>query len=241
METRGRIWWGGALCLAAVLAAVWSLPHADVHGQDKKPARKTARGGKKSAANTKGLDAKADQLQSSFTREAEELAGQYFDAGQLDKAKSLLEAVLAVNPEAPNIQQKLDKVKEGILNSNDLEVDVSPSQGWKPSGAMVTEKMPLRIKAEGTYRFEASMSGVSAAGFTEKDPAEDLITGIPCGALMGIVIAEGKQTKPFLIGESLEFTPKESGLLLLRINTPPGNKSSGKIRVSLSGNVEPAK
>ena len=59
--------------------------------------------------------------------------------------------------------------------------------------------------------------------------------------LMGIIAAEGKQTRPFLIGEALEYTPKEDGMLLLRINAPPGNKSSGKIRVSISGNVELAK
>ena len=32
---------------------------------------------------------------------------------------------------------------------------------------------------------------------------------------MGIILAEGKETKPFLIGESLEYTPKEDGMLLL--------------------------
>jgi hypothetical protein len=241
MRNSDRLWVGSVVCLTALLAAVWVASVPVVHGQEKKAGKKSSKGGRKPAANTKGLDAKADQLQTSFTKEAEDLAGQYYDAGHLDKAKSLLEAVLVINPEAPNVQQKLDKVKEGILNSNDIELDVNPSQTWKPSGAMVTDKRPFRIKAEGTYRFEASVSGITAAGFPDKDPAEDMVAGIPCGALMGIIAAEGKQTRPFLIGELLEYTPKEDGMLLLRINTPPGNKSSGKIRVSISGNVELAK
>ncbi|MGE5195044.1 MAG: hypothetical protein ACM3U2_21330 [Deltaproteobacteria bacterium] len=240
MRNFSTAWVGITVCLAALLAAVWVAPVPAVHGQDKsKLAKKSAKGGRgKPVANTKSLDVKADQIQTSFTKEAEELAGQYYDAGHLDKAKSLLQAVLAVNPDAPNIRKKLELVNEGLLNSNDVEVEISPSQLWKPSGAVVLPKGALRIRAEGTYRFEASASGVSAAGFPDKDPSEDMVSSVPCGALMGIIIADGKAGKPFLIGDSVEFTPKESGMLLLRLNTPPGNKCSGKIKVTISGSVQ---
>ncbi len=233
-------WAGITVSLAALLAMVWVAPVPTVQGQDKsKTTKKSGKGGRgKPLANTKSLDLKADQIQASFTKEAEDLASQYYDAGHLDKAKALLQAVLAVNPEAPNIQKKLELVNEGLLNSNDIEVDISPAQLWKPAGAIVIPKGALRIKAEGTYRFEAGASGVTAAGFAEKDPGEDMISGIPCGALMGVIIADGKPGKPFYIGESLDFTPKEGGVLLLRINTPPGNKCTGKLKVTISGSVE---
>ncbi len=233
-------WTAITVSLAALLAAVWVAPVPIVHGQDKsKTVKKSAKAGRgKPLANTKSLDVKADQIQTSFTREAEDLAGQYYDAGHLDKAKALLQAILAVNPEAPNVQKKLELVNEGLLNSNDIEVEISPAQAWKPAGATVLAKGPLRIKAEGTYRFEAGASGISAAGFPERDPGEDMVSGIPCGALMGIIIAEGKAGKPFLIGESLDFTPKEAGVLLLRVNTPPGNKCTGKLKVTISGSVQ---
>src|SRR5262245_39376356 len=206
-----RFWAGTALCLAVLMTAARVGQSSVVHGQDKsKAAKKSAKGGRaKPLANTKSLDVKADQIQSSFAKEAEDLAGQYFDAGHFEKAKLLLESVLAVNPEAPNVRSKLDKVNERILESNDIEVEVSPTQTWKPSGVMFVEKRPVRIKAEGTYRFEASVSGISAAGFTEKDTAQDMVTGIPCGALMGVILSEGKAGKPFFIGESLDLTPKE--------------------------------
>ena len=61
---------------------------------------------------------------------------------------------------------------------------------------------------------------------------------LACGALMGIIISDGKAGKPFLIGESLDFNPKESGVLLLRVNAPPGNKCSGKLKVAISGSVQ---
>jgi hypothetical protein len=231
----------GTICLAAIVAAAWSRQPPALHAQDKsKTAKKPSKPVRtKPLANTKGLDMQAEKIQSSFARDAEELAGQYIDAGHLDKAKALLESALAVNPDSPNIQKKLDQVKEGILNSNDYEVDVSPAQGWKPSGAVVVENRPLRIRAEGTYRFELATGGVTASGFPEKDPENDVIAGIPVGALMGTIIdSQGKSNKPFLIGESVEFTPKSGGMLLLRVNVPAGNKNSGKIKVIISGYIQ---
>jgi hypothetical protein len=232
----------GAVCLAAFLAALWVASGPVVHGQDKKASKKSGKPERiKPQANTKGLDAQADKLQSTFSRDAEDLAGQYYKAGHLEKAKALLESVLAVNPQSETAQKKLDLIKEGILNSNDVEVDVNASHGWEPSGVTVIENRALRIRAEGTYRFEAAAGGVPPAGFPDKDPGKDMIAGIPCGALMGMIVNETKPGKPFLIGESLDITPKDGGMLLLRINSPPGNKNSGKIKVSVSGYVQPSK
>jgi hypothetical protein len=81
--------------------------------------------------------------------------------------------------------------------------------------------------------------GVTGAGFPEKDPETDLIPGIPCGALMGTIIdSQGKSSKPFLIGDSVELTPKNGGMLLLRVNAPAGNKNSGRIKVIISGYIQ---
>jgi hypothetical protein len=248
MRIHHRLLLWGPIVLAPLLAIVWiaplpPIPISPVSGQDKSKPKKPAKGSRgKAPGNTKALDIQADQVQATYTKEAEELAGKYFDAGQPEKARALLESVLAVNPDAPNIQQKLERVKEGVLASNEFEVEVNPSQGWKPTPALVEEKHSIRIKAEGTYRFEMGVGGVTAAGFPEREPAEDMIPGIPCGALVGIIIGEGKTGKPFLIGEKLEnFAPRESGLLYLRINAPVGNKNSGKIKVTISGNVQSSK
>ena len=240
MKTAGRILAAGTICLAAALAIVWISPVPAVRAQEKsKPSKKSSKLGKsRPQANTKNLDIKADQLASSFTRDAEELAGQYADAGHLEKAKAILESALAVNPQSANIQKKLEQVKEGIMNSNDYDVDVNPARGWEPSGAVVVENRPLRIKAEGTYKFDAGGGSLTAAGFAGNEPTTDMVLGIPCGALMGTIIDGGKASKPFLIGESLDFTPKEGGMLMLRVNAPPGNKNTGKIKVSISGFIQ---
>jgi len=244
MRNHGRTTAVGAVCLVVALAILWSSPIPSVRGQDKsKLSKKSSKGGKsRPQANTKNLDIKADQLASSFTRDAEELAGQYAEAGHLDKAKAILESALAVNPQSATIQKRLEQVKEGILNSNDYDVEVNPARGWEPSGAVVVENRPLRIRAEGTYKFDAGGSGgVTAAGFAGNEPATDMVLGIPCGALMGVITDGTKLGKPFLIGTSLDFTPKEAGMLMLRVNAPAGNKNSGKIKVSISGFVQATK
>ncbi len=242
MQKYSSHWAWGAVCMAALLTAAGIAPYPVVQGQEKKASKKATKGDRaKTPGNTKGLDVQADKLQTSFTREAEDLASQYFKAGHPEKAKALLESVLAVNPQSESAQKKLEQLKEVILNSNDFDIEVNSSHGWEPSGVIVTENRPFRIKADGTFRFEVVASGVPPTGFPDKDPMKDLIAGFPCGALMGLIHNEAKPGKPFLIGESLELTPKEGGMLLLRINAPPGNKNSGKLKVSISGNVQSAK
>ena len=239
MRNPGKMTAVGALCLASALATGWISSIPDVQGQEKsKTAKKTGKTSKaRPTGNTKNLDIEADKLASSFTRDAEELAGKYAEAGNLDKAKAILESALAVNPQSSTIQKKLDQVKEGIMNSNDYDCDVNPARGWEPSGALVVENRPLRIRVEGTYKFDAG-SSTTAAGFAHAEPATDMILGIPCGALMGAIVDGNKAGKPFLIGESLDITPKEAGMLMLRVNAPAGNKNSGKLKVSISGFIQ---
>jgi hypothetical protein len=125
------------------------------------------------------------------------------------------------------------------MNANDVDVDVIPSRGWEPSGVVVTENRPIRIRADGTYKFDSGTVTLSGAGFPQKDTGTDLVQGIPCGALMGMIVqSEDKVGRPFLIGENLDFAPREAGMLYLRINAPGGSKSSGKLKVSISGNVQ---
>jgi len=231
----------GTICLAAALTIAWIASIPDARGQDKsKSSKKSNKGGGKARplANTKNLDIEADKLASSFTRDAEELAGKYAEAGYPDKAKAILESALAVNPQSPNLQKKLEQVKEVIMNSNDYDVDVNPARGWEPSGALVVENRPLRIRVEGTYKFDAGGSNLTAAGFPSSEPAIDAVPGIPCGAMMGAIMDGTKVGRPFLIGESLDITPKEGGMLMLRVNAPAGNKNSGKLKVSISGFIQ---
>ena len=194
---------------------------------------------KKFVANTANLDVRADQVQSNFIKEAEDLANEYTDAGHFEKAKVLLQSVLTLNPKLEEIQQKIKKLDETILTSNDFETEMNPAKGWEPANATVFESRPIRFTVEGTYRFVFN-GGVGGAGFPHKDPTKDMIEDAPCGALMGLILVNGKPGKPFVIGEGRDYTPKETGLLFLRVNCPPENKNTGKLKVSISGYVKAA-
>lgn len=210
-----------------------------VHAQGTKSSRKSTRPTRKRPlANTQSLDVRADQLQTSFVKEAEELASDYVDAGHLEKAKLLLRSVQVLSPEDEGIQRRLQQIEDTIINANDFEIDVNPSHGWEAANATVFEKKPVRIKVEGSYRLILSTS-VDSKGFVQQDTTKDMITGIPCGALMGVIVPpKGKPGKPFLIGDGTDFTPKETGALFLRVNCPLDNKNTGKLRVYLSGYVK---
>lgn len=205
------------------------------HGQDKaKGAKKAGKGTRKPLSNTRSLDIKAEQAQAAFVREADELAMQYIEAGHIDKARALLQSVVAMNPQLTAIQKKIDQIDEGLLNANDFEVELNASHGWETTGASVFENRAIRFHVEGSYRFDVGGS-VGPAGFPDKDPAKDMVAGLPCGAVIGIIVANGKPGKPFLIGEGLDYTPKENGVLALRVNAPAGNRNTGKLKVSISG------
>jgi hypothetical protein len=47
---------------------------------------------------------------------------------------------------------------------------------------------------------------------------------------------KGKGPQPFMVGEKKELGPQVTGLLVLRVNAPPGAKCVGRLKVRLSGN-----
>ncbi len=218
-------------CVCAGAPLAWS--------QDKnKTARKNTKAPKaKPQANTRGLDQRADTLVSSYVREAGDLADEYLDAGHPDKALAVLQRASAINPDDASLKQKMAQIQQQNLSANEVQVDVNAGSGWEPVGVVVTEGKPFRAAVEGSYRLEVAGT-ITAAGLLEKDVTTDLIHGIPTGALMGVVVKrDNKPGKPFPIGAGGDFTPRETGKLLLRVNAPAGHRSTGKLKVTLSGGL----
>ena len=231
---RSRAFISMLICLTCLMAGapqVWS--------QDKnKTARKNTKAPKaKPQANTRSLDQRADSLVSGYVREAGDLAEEYLDAGHPDKAMAVLQRASAVNPDDASLKQKMAQIQQQNLTANEVQVDVNAGSGWESVGVVLTEGKPFRAAVEGSYRLEVAGT-VTAAGLLEKDVTTDLIGGIPTGALMGVVVKrDNKPGKPFAIGAGGDFTPKETGKLLLRINAPAGHRSTGKLKVTLSGGL----
>ena len=238
-----------ALTIASVAIAALAIfvpPRSDsVQAQTSKSKSKFGKSKSKSTkiASTKLIDVKAQRAEQLFMREVAELARAYENAGHLERSKQMLQTILKLNPSVPGVAAKIKQLDETILSSNKVEFAVDTSKNWGSPRARVAKGKPFRIEATGTYQFVTSVL-VSPLGFPTDDPTKQMAAGVPCGALMGLILGPSssknkkqKQTppKPFVIGAGKEITPKEDGILFLSVNAPPGHKCLGRIQVRMSG------
>jgi hypothetical protein len=230
-------WLAAGTCLIVSSTSAWA--------QDTKKKASTKTKSKK-VGNTTALDAKANEIQSGFIKNAEDLAGDYFEAGDYDKARILLKSIQALEPEHPNLDLKLKKLDEESIGSNGVELDVNSHDGWTPVNVIVSEGKPIRFKAEGSYKL--SIAGtLGPAGLPAGKTPLEFAGDLPIGALIGVVMPqegeqpptdekEKKKDRAFFIGEANDYVPTRTGALFVRINAPD-NKNSGKIKVRISGNL----
>lgn len=186
--------------------------------------------------NVKELDARAVEMQKNLLRDATEIARGYEEAGEYERAKWLLEVLQKLDPKLPGLKEKIDQLTEKMLDSSEFEVELDVSRGWTAPVGMVHKDKVVRIEASGDYEFTASLR-TTADGLPTDENGNDLVGGLPVGALIGMLInpETRKAGKPFEIKSKREWIPQQSGLLRLNFNLPNGHKSSGKIKVKLSG------
>ncbi|MEO1994962.1 MAG: hypothetical protein ABGZ17_06770 [Planctomycetaceae bacterium] len=217
------------LCMATLISLVPSAAWA----QSSKPkGQSKSKQSKSGGASVRAIDLKADRLQAEFIRNAAQIAKDYSDAGQLEKSKQILQTLLKLNPGLTQVRDRVKLLDETILQANSKQFEIDAGHSWSPPVAQVFKGRAFRIKATGTYKFVTNLS-ISVQGFPEGQTG--LAQGIPCGALMGMIIGQGKPGKPFAVQAGREMTPKDGGLLVLRINAPPGSQCSGKLQIQLSG------
>lgn len=215
------------LITAVLLTVSFSVPV--VHAQP---------GGKKT--NVKQLNLQADKLRDSFIRESAEIARKYSDAGDYEKSREMLQSILKVKSDVPGVKEMIEKLNEKLMSSNSSDFDIDVARNWSTPAGLVAKGKTIRIQSTGTYDFVTDIK-TSVSGLPDENPMKDLTPGIPAGALMGVVISNEKNKpkmgKPFLIGDKAEYTPKEDGLLMIGLNLPSGHRSTGKIKVRISGYI----
>ncbi len=199
-------------------------------------------GGKKSAAATRSLDATAQKLEAEFLKGVADLATSYEEAGDKDKAKAMLQAILKLRPDAETVKEKLKELEESVFTDQQEVLDLDMSKGWVSTGMVVEKGKKLRLESAGSYKLIVNDS-LGPEGY-QSDSDEVFFDGAPMGALIGMVIppgtvashTKGKGPQPFMVGDKKELGPQVSGLLVLRVNAPPGAKCVGRLKVRLSGN-----
>lgn len=199
-------------------------------------------GGKKSAGATRTLDAAAQKLEAEFLNGVADLATSYEEAGDTEKAMAMLRAILKLRPDADPVKEKLEKLEESIFNDRQEMLDLDMSKGWVSTGMVVEKGKKVRLEAVGSYKLLVNDS-LGPEGY-QSDSDEVFFDGAPMGALIGMVIppgtvashTKGKGPQPFVVGDKKELGPQATGLLVLRVNSPPGAKCVGRLKVRLSGN-----
>ena len=219
-------------CVIGLLGIVVLAPTV-AHGQA---------GGKKYAAASRALDATAQKLEAEFLKGVADLASSYEEAGDKDKAKAMLQAILKLRPEAETVKEKLRELEESVFADQQEMLDLDMSKGWVSTGMVVEKGKKLRLESAGSYKLIVNDS-LGPAGY-QSDSDEVFFDGAPMGALIGMVIppgtvashTKGKGPQPFIVGDKKELGPPVSGLLVLLVNAPPGAKCVGRLKVRLSGN-----
>lgn len=227
------------------LSMQWGLfsPLTGAWGQDKSKSKASKKKG-----TTSVLDVKANEIQGNFIKSAEELANEYYELKEYDRARMLLKSIQALDPQRANLDGKLKRLDEDMINSNATEVEVNSAKPWESSAVLVSAGKPIRIKAEGPYKFVMNAQFGPAGVVAGKTPSpQELVGELPLGALIGVIIPaerpqdgkadDKKREKPFLIGDGCDYTSTKDGILYLRINAPPENKNTGKLKVEISGGL----
>jgi len=219
----------GLLCLLGFMLLAPEI----VSAQRPPAGSRTPRGG----GNVQMLDKKADEAQQSFMRVAADLAKEYEDLGELTKAQDVLKKMLKLAPDLKQIEAKIKDLEEQRIAQNESFIDVDPSRGWVPTRVGVEKGNLIRFQAEGDCRINLAVA-VNPDGISANDPKVEMVSDIPLGALMGMIVdARGKAGKPFAIGSQSEINADATGLLLLRANVPPQAKVNGKYRVQITGDI----
>jgi len=199
-----------------------------------------------SVPTTKSLDVAAEKAETDYLSSLADLAGKYEEAGDVQKASEMLKGILKLKPDAEVVKSKLKKFEEMVFKDNVHTLDVDAGGGWISAGVLVSKDKPIRIEAEGAYKFVTS-DVLSPNGYPADDLIRGVVDGIPTGGLMAAIGKSGDTgggrrenkdlPKPMFIGTHKEIVPKESGPLLFRMNVPGGSKCTGKIKVKITGNI----
>jgi hypothetical protein len=195
-----------------------------------------------SAGEAKQIDARLQKLQDTFEIESKAIIEGYERSGQYDRAKFLVEVLLKLDPKNEEFKKKIEDLNEQSLKTSEFDLKFDANSDWTPVGNVIKDRL-TRIQANGDYKLMLPAASVSADGFPTKDIMTDLVGGVPTGALMGMVVTdENHDNKPdrkipdvFAVRSKHEFTPKKDGVLYLKINSPPGSKCIGDLKLKLSG------
>ena len=199
-------------------------------------------------AAIKTLDTEAEQLEADFLQSLTKLATSYEEAGDKDKAKAMLQAILKMRPDADLVKDKIKQLDESVFTDRQQLFDYDTSRGWISTGILVEKGAEVRVESTGNYKLIVNDELGPEGYHSESGKGEDFFDGAPTGALIGVIVPASAVTggrpqrgkdgpQPFLVGTQKQFKPQESGLLVVRVNSPANAKCVGRLKLRISGNI----
>jgi len=223
------------LTTAGVTIAVLLISSA-VFAQSGKKDKDKDKDKEKDGPNSQQLEIRMTKAEEGLLKEYMEVAKEYLKKGDKEEALTVLKRVEHINPKMDGLKQEMDRISEELMQENDAKLELDVSKGWGNPVCEVTEGKTFRLAATGEYKLIYSTT-IPLTGLPTKDPALDHVSVGPFGALIGVVVTDGKPGDPFVVNAGLEHTPKKSGLLFLRVNVPAAAKCTGDIKLQLSGAI----
>ncbi len=141
----------------------------------------------KTGPSIESLDKRATDMAKNLLKDAVEISKGYEDAGDYDRAKLLLEVLQKLDPKLPGLKEKIEQLTDKSLDKTEFEYELDVARGWSPPVALVSKDRLVRIEATGQYKFEASGNS-GPEGLPTDDGGGDLVTGLPVGALIGMIV-----------------------------------------------------
>lgn len=183
------------------------------------------------------LATRLTKAEESLLKEYLDVADTFYRQGDRDSAIDVLQKVMHIAPKRADIQQRMDSIREEMMQENGLRTELDVSKSWLPV-CEVEEGKPFRLTATGDYKLDYTTT-VPVTGLSTANPQTDHIAAAPFGALIGVILTDGKPGEPFAVNATLEHKPKKGGQLYLRVNVPAAAKCKGELKLQLSGGVQP--
>jgi hypothetical protein len=214
--------------LFTILATLLALPGINAQG---------SRGKDKEPPNSQQLEIRVTKAEEGLLKEYMDVAKEYLKKGDKEEALEVLKRVERINPQMEGLKQQMDRINEELMLENEATLELDVSKFWGQPICEVTEGKAFRLAATGEYKLSYS-AAVPLTGLPTQDPAQDYLPVGPFGALVGVIVTDGKPGEPFLVNGGLEQTPKKTGQLFLRVNVPAAAKCTGNIKLQLSGAIK---
>ncbi|MCA9064488.1 MAG: hypothetical protein KDA96_15565 [Planctomycetaceae bacterium] len=186
------------------------------------------------------LEKRLEKAEETLLDEYKTVASELYKQDAKEESLAVLQRIQRINPRMEGLKEEIERLREELLSSNDIDTKIDTGKGWGVALANVTAGKAVRIQAVGDYRLTLT-TPVPMTGLPTENPQTDHSRAAPFGALIGVVVGDdGKPGEPFPVTASTEFTPKSSGQLFLRVNVPVAAKCTGDIKVRITGGVTPA-